>query len=134
VVVTSQPLARPKNRCYLVYALASPEDNVRRSNHLFNDYISDSRRGLCVYHDHFVRRPGGIAIFDVRGQEEAKMLDDPGPLEGWELQVHGLDHSLTAVGFAAQMDHTLQEYGGTTLAKLAAEEVPRKRHWWTQRK
>jgi hypothetical protein len=75
---------RPKNRCYLVYARAPKAANVRNSNHLFNDCISDTRRGLCVFHDHFVRRPGGIAIFDVRSEDEAKMLDEAGPLEEWD--------------------------------------------------
>jgi hypothetical protein len=115
-----------------VYALAPSDANVRSSNHLFNDYISNSRRGLVVFHDHFVNRPGGIAVFDVRSDEEAKMLDNPGPLDGWKIEIYGLAHSITAVGFAAQMNYTLEQYGGTTLDVLASEEEPKKRHWWTQ--
>jgi hypothetical protein len=123
---------RPKNRCYLVYALAPSDANVRSSNHLFNDYISEPQRGLVVFHDHFVSRPGGVAVFDVHSDEEARMLDDPGPLVGWQIEIHGLAHSITAVGFAAQMDYTIEQYGGTTLEKLASQEEPRKRHWWTR--
>lgn len=125
-------LERPKNRCYLVYALAPSDASVRSSNHLFNDYIADRARGLIVFHDHFVHRPGGIAVFDVRTDEQAKMLDDPGPLTGWQIEVHGLAHALTAVGFVAQMDYTIEQYGGTTIAELAAQEEPKKRHWWTR--
>jgi hypothetical protein len=125
-------LRRPKNRCYLVYAVAPSDANVRTANHQFNDYIGDGRRGLCVFHDHFVARPGGIAVFDVHSDEEVDMLDDPGPLRQWDIHVHTLAESLTAVGFVAQMDYTLEQYGNTSVEKLRAEEEPKKRHWWNQ--
>ncbi len=89
---------RPKNRCYLVYAKAPSDASVRASNHRFNDYIADRGRGIVVFHDHFVGIPGGIAVFDVQTEDEAMMLDDAGPLEGWAIEVYGLAESLTAVG------------------------------------
>jgi hypothetical protein len=130
--VTDQGPRRPKNRCYLIYAVAPSDANVRTVNHLFNDFISDRRRGLCVFHDHFVARPGGVAVFDVRSDEEVEMLNDPGPLLEWDINVHTLAESLTAVGFVAQMDYTLEQYGNTTVERLRAEEEPKKRHWWNK--
>jgi hypothetical protein len=130
--MTESGVRRPKNRCYLVYAVAPPDANVRAANHLLNDYIGDKRRGLCVFHDHFVARPGGIAVFDVRSDEQVDMLEDPGPLRQWDIQVHTLSESLTAVGFVAQMDYTLEQYAGTSVDKLRLEEEPKKRHWWSR--
>ncbi|MGH3030101.1 MAG: hypothetical protein ACRDNE_04940 [Gaiellaceae bacterium] len=55
---------------------------------------------------------------------------DPGPLAGWDIRVHGLTFALTAVGFAAQSEFTLEQYRGTTLEALRAAELPDKRYWW----
>lgn len=123
-----------KDRCYLVYALAPPEVGAREANDLLNEYIEDSARGTVVFHDHFVGRPhGGLAVFHVRDEDELAMLDDPGPLEGWRLGAHPLTFSLTAVGFAAQTDLTLEGYRGTSLEKLRAAEPADKRYWWQRR-
>jgi hypothetical protein len=83
-----------------------------------------------VYHDHFVEQHGGVAVFHVRTQEELERLHDSGALAGWDVAVHGLTFSLTAVGFSAQVDFTLDRYRGTTIAELAAAEAPDKRYWW----
>lgn len=120
-------------RCYLLYALAPRGVRAREANRRLNDYIGDSRRGIAVYHDHFVGERGGLAVLDVRTEEELARLDDPGPLEGWEIRAHPLTFSLTAVGFAAQIDFTLEAYAGTRLERLAAEEQPNRRYWWTRR-
>jgi hypothetical protein len=120
-----------RSRCYLVYALAPDDMSAREANDLLNDYIVEPGRGLIVSHDHFVGRPhGGFAVFEVRSDEEQAKLDDPGSLAGWKLTAHALTFSLTAVGFVAQADFTLKNYGGTSLAALEAEEKPEKRFWW----
>jgi hypothetical protein len=92
--------------------------------------VEDSSRGLAVYHDHFIEQHGGVAVFHVRDDEELVRLRDPGPLAGWDVALHPLTFSLTAVGFAAQVDFTLDRYRDTTLADLAAAERPDKRYWW----
>ena len=74
-----------KERCYLVYALAPAGVYAGQANVLFNEYIGDPARGLAVYHDHFIGRHGGIAVFEITTEEEKAKLDDPGPLEDWEL-------------------------------------------------
>jgi hypothetical protein len=97
-----------------------------------NEYIGDQRRGVCVFHDHFVGEHGGVAVFDVRTDEQRALLDDPGPLTGWSLSVHGLTFSLAAIGFIAQAELTMREYSGVTLEQLRAADEPAKRHWWNR--
>ena len=119
-----------KDRCYLVYALAPDGVSARKANELLNEYIGDRSRGIVVTHDHFVGSHGGFAVFHVRSEKEHARLDDAGPLAGWKLDVHPLTFSLTAVGFVAQVDFTLENYAGTTLADLAGAEPRDKRFWW----
>jgi len=120
-----------RSRCFLVYALAPEGMSAREANELLNEYIGESGRGLIVSHDHFTGRPhGGFAVFEVGTEEEEAKLADPGPLEGWAITTHALTFSLTAVGFVAQADFTLRNYGGTSLTDLEAAEKPEKRFWW----
>ena len=64
-------------RCYPVYALAPPGTSARDANDRFNDFIADQRRGICVFHDHFVGQHGGVAIFDPRSDDELAAVHDP---------------------------------------------------------
>jgi hypothetical protein len=121
-----------KRRCYLVYALAPKGVTAAQANDLFNDYVADAARGLAVYHDHFMGRHGGIAVFDVQSDEELAKLDDPGPLDGWQLASYPLTFSRTAVGFVAQTDFTLRAYRDVELTELIEAEEPDKRHWWNR--
>jgi hypothetical protein len=122
-----------KERCYLVYARAPEGVGAGAADDLFNEYIADRGRGLCVYHDHFIGHHGGVAIFAVRTEREHAALSTAGPLEGWRIEAHPLTFSLTAMGFAAQIDFTLEEYRGTSLEEIAAQEQPERRHWWIRR-
>ncbi len=120
-----------RSRCFFVYALAPEGMSAREANELLNAYIGESGRGLIVSHDHFTGRPhGGFAVFEVQTAEEEAKLADPGQLEGWQISSHALTFSLTAVGFVAQADFTLRNYGGTSLADLERAENPEKRFWW----
>jgi hypothetical protein len=120
-----------RTRCFLVYALAPEGMSAREANEQLNAYIGESGRGLIVSHDHFTGRPhGGFAVFEAQTEEEEAKLADPGPLEGWQISSHALTFSLTAVGFVAQADFTLRNYGGTSLADLQQAEKPEKRFWW----
>ena len=125
----------PRSRCFLVYAVAPDGMTARDANELLNEYIGEHGRGQIVSHDHFVGKPhGGFAVFEVRDDEEKARLVDPGPLDGWKLIARPLTFSLTAVGFVAQADFTLRNYGDTSLAELEASEQPRKRFWWQKPK
>lgn len=122
-----------RRRCHLVYALAPDGVGARAANDLLNEYIADRRRGIVVFHDHFTGKPhGGVAVWDVRTDEEAALLADPGPLAGWDLRVHPLMYSLAAQGFAALVDLSLERDAGTSLARLRAEEEDDARFWWRQ--
>ena len=124
-------MSEPRSRCFLVYAIAPEGMTAREANDLLNRYIGEDGRGLIVTHDHFIGNPhGGFAVFEVAGEEEEARLADPGPLEGWQITGRPLTFSLTALGFVAQADFTLRNYGGTSLTDLEAAEQPQKRFWW----
>jgi hypothetical protein len=108
--------------------------SARRANLALNNYVADERRGIPVVHDHFAGRPrGGFMVVYPAGDEQRALLEQPGPLEGWEIVSHPLTFSLSPVGFAAQVDFTLENYGGTTLNKLRADEPRDPRYWWQRR-
>jgi hypothetical protein len=124
---------RWRGHCFLVYALAPEGTTARQANDLLNDYVADRARGLAVWHDHFVGAHGGAVVLDVRDEEERALLEDAGPLAGWQLKVHQLTFSLSAVGFSAQTSFTLEQYRGVSLADLAAAEPDDPRYWWRRR-
>ena len=122
------------DRCWLVYAIAPEGLSARAANDALNEYISDLSRGIPVVHDHFTGKPhGGFAVFFPRDDAELAGLDDSGPLEGWEIHRHPLVFALTPVGFAAQLNFTIEEYGGTSLDALRAAEPADPRYWWQRR-
>jgi hypothetical protein len=122
-----------KSRCFLVYALAPEGTTAREANDRLNEYVGDARRGLSVWHDHFVGEHGGVVVFEVRNEEEQALLEDRGPLVGWDVSVQPLTFSLSAVGFAAQTSFTLETYRGVGLEDLAGEEPDDPRFWWRRR-
>ena len=122
-------------RCHFVYALAPSGISARQANRALNDYIADNRRGIPVVHDHFVGRPhGGVVVVYPQGPHQLAVLAEPGPLEGWEIVSRSLTFSLSPVGFAAQTDLTLENYGGTSLEELRTHEPRDRRYWWQQQK
>ena len=46
-------LARGKQRCYVVYAVAPEGVSAREAIELLNELVADRRRGFVVFHDHF---------------------------------------------------------------------------------
>ena len=122
-------------RCYLIEAVAPSALRAREANDALNAYIDDRRRGLVVWHDHFVGSPhGGVAIIDVRSDAEGAMLADAGPLAEWQLKIRPLTFSLSAVGFIEQAHLTLHEYAKTTLEELRQAEPQDRRFWWQRRR
>ena len=119
-----------KSRCYLVHALAPGGTTPREANDCVNEYVADKRRGLAVWHDHFLQNHGGAIVLEVRSAEEEALLDDAGPLSGWELTIHPLMYALTALGFDALTSFTLERYGGVRLEDLATSEQDDPRYWW----
>jgi hypothetical protein len=123
-----------RGRCHLVYALAPERVTAREANDLLNEYVSDPNRGLAVFHDHFATKPhGGVAVWQVEDERQEALLADPGPLAGWTLSSHPLVYALTATGFSALVDFSLERYAGTSLAELRAGEQDDPRYWWRER-
>ena len=130
MVLTEPRRGAMRGRCFLVCALAPEGMTAREANDRLNEYLADSRRGLSVWHDHFVGAHGGAVVLDVRSEVEHTRLEDPGPLAGWRIAVQPLTFSLSAVGFAAQTSFTLESYRGISLEDLAAAEADHPRFWW----
>jgi hypothetical protein len=84
-----------KPRCYLVVANAPEYLKLREANALFNEYIGDKKRGHCVYHDHFVDRPGGVAFFAIENEEQKEHLEHD--LNGNWRSIHSLSRGLQLV-------------------------------------
>jgi hypothetical protein len=124
-----------KRRCYLVYAIAPEATSAREANEALSVYIEGPHRGVVVLYDNFARAPrGGVAVFDVRSEDELAMLRDLGPLADWDVRIHALRSSHSAIGFAKQMDFTLREYGGTSLEAMEASDEDNPRAWWRRRR
>jgi hypothetical protein len=129
-----QGVAERSARCYLVYATAPDGVSARAANDALNEYVADRGRGIQVFHDHFTGKPhGGFAVVYPRTEQEASLLADPGPLDGWELNVHALTFALSPVGFAAQTEFSLEAYSDTSLEELRAAEADDPRFWWRRR-
>lgn len=121
-------------RCYLVHAVAPAGTPAREANDRLNEYIEEGRRGLAVFHDHFTGKPhGGLAVIEVSTPDEEAAMADLGPLDGWDVGVHALTFSLTALGFLAQTELTIEGYGKTTIAALRESEADDRRFWWRRR-
>lgn len=121
-------------RCYFISAVAPSGMSARQANLALNEYVADRRRGIPIVHDHFIGRPhGGFVVVYPQSEDELALLEEPGPLAGWQLLSRPLAFSLTPVGFAAQVDFTLENYGKTSLEVLRAEEPRHRKYWWQRR-
>ena len=126
-----------RSRCYLVYAIApedmSARDRERHAERLHRRAGARADRLARPLHRPSPRRVRGLRSGSTE-DEEAK-LADPGALAGWELSTHPLTFSMTALGFIAQAEFTLRNYGDTwTRPELEAAEKPEKRFWWRKPK
>jgi hypothetical protein len=107
-----------KRRCYMVLGTCKEKITLREANSLFNNYITNKKRGHCVFHDHFLDVPGGIAFFEVNSKEQEETLYIKNELPDWELTIHPLILSRSASGFVYQLDYTSSQYGGVPISKL----------------
>jgi len=76
-----------KEKCYAVIAFAPKNMSLHDADTVFNEFISDSSRGTVLYHDHFVGRAGGIAIFHVSSEGELRQLQNESCLNGWDVMI-----------------------------------------------
>ena len=113
-----------KPRCFLVYALAPEGMPASEANRIFNAYIADRRLPLPVFHDHFIGRPGGLAVFYAATAAERQALAASHWLEGWQVDVHPLIFSRSPAGFDTQTAFTLRAYRGLDWEALQREQQP----------
>ena len=113
-----------KPRCFLVYALAPSDLTASEANHLFNAFIARPGLPLAIYHDHFIGRPGGLAIFFVETTTERDALLAEEFLEGWQMEVQPLIFSYSPAAFDEQIAFTLKAYRGIDWERLQKEQRP----------
>jgi hypothetical protein len=110
-----------KKKCYAVIAYSPKGVTLGEANNALNGFISDRSRGLVLFHDHFVGRSGGIAIFYVDSDEEFQHLHNLGSLKEWEIEIFPLTFAESPTEFLYQIDFTIGSYRGKRLADLYKE-------------
>jgi hypothetical protein len=120
-------------RWFLMYALAPEGTTAREANDRLNEYVADSRRGLWSGTTTSSVRTAARSCSTSARRRSGRCSMIPGPVAGWEMSVHPLTFSLSAVGFAAQTSFTLESYRGVSLDDLAAAEPDDPRFWWKGR-
>ena len=68
-----------------------------------NAYIADVKRGLSLFHDHFIGQRGGVAIFFVETEEEGKALEDLGELADWQMNIHRLSFPIALLRLTSRL-------------------------------
>jgi hypothetical protein len=113
-----------KPRCFLVYALAPEGLPAAKANELFNAYVADVKRGLALYHDHFIGQRGGMAVFFVETEVEREALKDSSELTAWHVNIHPLIFSYSPAAFDEQIAFTLKAYRSADWEVLQQDKRP----------
>ena len=113
-----------KPRCFLVYALAPGGLSPAEANRQFNNFVADPDLPLAVFHDHFIGRPGGVAIFFAQNQEERTRLFHHDHLADWRVEYRPLIFSYNPAAFDEQIAFTLKQYRQTDWEVLQNEKRP----------
>ncbi|BAS26182.1 hypothetical protein [Limnochorda pilosa] len=113
-----------KPRCFLVCALAPEGFSAAEANRTLNEYVADPARGLCLYHDHFIGGPGGVAVFYVENQDQRAALEDLGPLTRWRVEVRPLVFARSPSAFDEQIAFTLRAYRSADWKHLRQQDRP----------
>lgn len=114
-----------KPRCYLVYALAPESLPAADANRTFNAFIADRTLPLVVFHDHFIDRAGGVAIFYVADERGRDALLEQRRLDGWHVEVRPMIYSYSPAAFDDQIAFTLRAYRGLNWEIVQKERRPR---------
>jgi hypothetical protein len=113
-----------KPRCFLVYTLAPEGLSAAKANELFNTYVADAKRGLVLFHDHFIGQRGGVVIFFVETETEREALKDLGELVAWSINVHPLIFAYSPAALDEQIAFTLKSYRNADWESLQQEKRP----------
>ena len=113
-------------RCYLLYALAPDGTTMRAANDGINALVGDRTLPLAVFHDHFLDRPGGVAIFHASSKSDIDSLDESiaRHLTGWRVEARPLIFSHNPAAFDEQIAYTLGTYRNEDWAMLQTLKRP----------
>lgn len=95
------------------------------ANRIFNEFVGDRSLPLVVYHDHFIGKTGGLAIFFVENLEQRDLLLDRDHLPGWEIDMHPMIFSYSPAALDEQIAFTLNAYRDQDWEKLQKEDRPK---------
>ena len=113
-----------KPRCFLVYALAPDDILPSDANRLFNEFVSDRSLPLVIFHDHFIGKRGGVAVFFAESEEERGALENSSHLKDWNIEIQPLIFSYSPAAFDEQIAYTLSAYRDTEWEALKKIERP----------
>jgi hypothetical protein len=94
------------------------------ANRIFNAFASDASLPLVIFHDHFIGRPGGVAVFFVDGSTSRDALLRQSHLDGWDVEYRPLVFSDGPSAFDEQIAFTLEQYRGIDWESLRREDRP----------
>ena len=113
-----------KPRCVLIYAVAPKGLRAADANRIMNEFVADRTLPQVLFHDHFIERRGGIAIFFVSSQEERDALANAKHLDGWQVEMNPLIFSYNPAALDEQIAYTLKSYRDTDWEELQKEKRP----------
>ena len=113
-----------KPRCFLLNAFAPESVTAVEANERFNLFIADRTLPLALFHDHFIGRPGGIAIFFVESPAGQEALTNSKILNGWRVDLLPLIFSYSPAAFDEQINYTLKAYRDADWEALQKEKRP----------
>ncbi len=113
-----------KPRCVLVYATAPEGVRAPDANRLMNEFVADRTLPLVLFHDHFIEKRGGVALFFVSSIEERDALANSKHLDGWTVEMNPLIFSYSPAAFDEQIAYTLRAYRETDWEELRNDKRP----------
>ena len=113
-----------KARCFLVYATAPQHLSAPEANAKINEYTADEKRGIALFHDHFIGQFGGVILLFVSTEAQRAALQNLGSLEGWDVKIHPLVYANSPAAFDEQIAYTLRAYHGQNWDQLQQEARP----------
>jgi hypothetical protein len=113
-----------KPRCYLVYALAPESLPAAEANRIFNAFVADRTLPMAIFHDHFIGRAGGVAIFFIEDARSRDSLLAQRHLAGWRVEYRPMIFSSSPSAFDEQVAFTLKAYRDVNWESLQKEKRP----------
>ncbi len=111
-------------RCFLVHTLAPEGLSAAQANRDFNAFVANRDLPLALFHDHFIGRAGGVALFYIASPAERDALLEQEQLRDWQVEIHPLIFSRSPAAFDEQIAFTLKAYRDQNWDQLQMEDRP----------